>query len=212
VYAIAHAAAALAIRRVVPAAPLWSLLVGVQAVELVWIVLSLAGFEHASFVGGRVSLDFLPYSHSVASGLALAGLAYAATTFITGNRRVALAVAAAVFSHIVLDVLQHERDILLLPAPNGPRLGTGLLDLPVLDLAIELVFCLGCAWLAGGGPPLYAGMVVLNLANLPTMFQLPAVIAPIAERPWLLPVLILAQVIVTWIFVAKFGQIQRGNE
>jgi hypothetical protein len=209
VYAIAHAATALAIRRVVPPAPLWALLIGVQAVELAWIVLSLCGIEHASVRDGRVSLDFLPYSHSVASGFALAGLAYAGTTFVARNRRVALAVAVAVFSHVVLDVLQHERDILLFPAASAPRLGTGLLDVPLLDLAIELVFCLGCAWLAGGGTALYAGMVVLNLANLPTMLQLPAVVSPIAERPWLLPLLILAQVIVTWLFVAKLGQ--RGN-
>src|SRR4051794_12347714 len=118
-YAITHAAAALAIRRRVPEAPLWALLVGVQAVELVWVVLSLAGVEHASVHDGRLSLDFLPYSHSVLSGLALAGLVYVGTRAIAGERRIAIAMAVAVFSHIVLDILQHQPDILLVPAAYG---------------------------------------------------------------------------------------------
>ena len=205
-YAITHAATALVFRRRVPEAPLWALLAGVQAVELVWIVLSFVGIEHASVHDGRLTLDFLPYSHSVTSGLAVALLAYGAATVVTGDRRVALALGAAVFSHIVLDVLQHQHDILLFPAVIGPRLGTGLLDVPLLDFAIELVYCLGCAWMAGGRLALYLGMVVLNLANLPTMFQLSAVIAPVAKRPFLLPVLILSQIVVTSLFVARFGR------
>ncbi len=205
-YAITYAATALAIRRHVPEAPLWPLLVGVQAVELVWIALSLLGVEHASAHDGRISLDFLPYSHSVTSGLGASALAYIVTVIATSDRRVALVLAAPVFSHIVLDILHHERDIGLFPAAFGPRLGTGLLDIPWLDLAVEVSYCVGCAWLAGGSPALYTGMVVLNVTNLPTMLQLPAVVAPVAQRPLLLPILILAQVIITWIFVAKYGR------
>jgi hypothetical protein len=209
-YAIAHAATVLAIRRRVPEASLWAVLVGVQAVELIWIVLSLAGVERASIQGGRLALDFLPYSHSVTSGLVVAAAAYAATSATGRPRRVAWALAIAVFSHIVLDVVQHQADIRLFPAAVGPRLGTGLLDRPWLDLAIELVYCLGCAWLARGRPPLYVGMVILNLVNLPTMLQLPAVIEPVTAHPMLLPVLILGQIVITWLFVARFGR-QRGQ-
>jgi len=202
-YAITHAAAALAIRRRVPEAPLWALLVAVQAVELVWVVLSLAGVEHASVHHGRLTLDVLPYSHSVVSGLGLAAVAYAGTAALTRERRIAWAVAVAVFSHVVLDILHHEPDILLAPAAVGPRLGTGLLDYPWLDFSIELACCLGCAWLAGGGAILYSGMVVLNAINLPTMLQLPALIGPISRHLWLLPLVILFQVVVTWVFVAR---------
>jgi hypothetical protein len=205
VYAITHAATALAIRRAVPEAPLWQLLVGVQAVELVWIVLSLAGVEHAAVHDGRIALDFLPYSHSVTSGVVVAGLAYASKIAATRERRVAAALAAAVFSHVVLDILHHQPDILLFPAAVGPRLGTGLLTLPWLDLTLELSYCFGCAWLAGGTFALYAGMLLLNVANLPTMLQLPAVVAPVAARPMLLPLLILVQIVITWLFVAKFS-------
>jgi len=205
-YAIAHASSALAIRRRVPEAPLWPLLVAAQAVELVWIVLSLAGVEHASVHEGRLSLDFLPYSHSVTSGLVVAALAYAAATRVTRNRRVAVALAVAVFSHIVLDVLHHQPDILLFPARLGPRLGTGLLDLPVLDFAIELLYCLCCARLGGGGTALYVGIALFNLADLPMMLQLSTVMAPVLERARLLPLFILAQIVVTSAFVARFGQ------
>jgi hypothetical protein len=205
VYAITHAATALVLQRRVPEAPLWALLVGVQAVELVWVALSLAGIEHATVHDGRIALDFLPYSHSVTSGAVLAGLVYLAAAAVTRRRPVALALAAAVFSHIVLDVLHHQPDILLFPAPVGPRLGTGLLTVPWLDLTLELAYCVTCAWLAQGGFALYTGMLVFNVANLPTMLQLPAVVAPVAARPALLPLLILAQIIVTWLFVAKFG-------
>ena len=204
-YAIAHAATTLAIRRRVPEAPLWAVLVGVQAVELVWIALSLAGIERASIHDGQIALDFLPYSHSVTSGLVVAALAYAATIGTGRPRRVAWALAIAVFSHIVLDVVHHQRDIRLVPAAWGPRLGTGLLQVPWLDLMIELAYCLACAWWARGGPALYAGMVILNLANLPTMLQLPAVVAPVAAHPALLPILILAQIVITWLFIARFG-------
>ena len=79
------------------------------------------------------------------------------------------------------------------------------MELPWLDLAVELAYCLACAWWAGGGAALYAGMVILNVANLPTMLQLPAVVAPVAAHPTLLPVLILAQIVITWLFIARFG-------
>lgn len=204
-YAISHAATALALKRRYPRVPLWPLLLSVQAIELVWVVLTLTGVEHVSVVDAHVALDFLPYSHSVLSTAALAFFAMALLWRSAPKRELAVAVALGVFSHVVLDLVQHQSDIFLLPTGTGPRLGLGLMNAPWLNLAVELAFGAACVWLVGGGRRLLAGVVLFNLANLPTMFQLPQVVAPIIAHPALLPVLILAQIVVTWLFVARFA-------
>jgi hypothetical protein len=77
-YAISHAATALLLKKRWPDVPLWPLLIGAQAIELLWIVLTLFGVEHFSVHQGRISLDFLPYLHSVTSALLLAVVVAAA--------------------------------------------------------------------------------------------------------------------------------------
>ena len=110
-------------------------------------LLTLFGVEHFSAHQGRVSLDFLPYSHSVTSAILLAVVVAAALRTALPRRDLALAAGLAIFSHVVLDVAQHQPDILLLPASVGPRLGTGLLDRPLLNLAVELAYGVACWWI-----------------------------------------------------------------
>ena len=47
-YAISHATTALALKRRYPIAGMWSLLVSVEAVELLWVVFIYAGIEVVS--------------------------------------------------------------------------------------------------------------------------------------------------------------------
>lgn len=75
-YAITHAATALVLKRRYPAVAWWPLLVAVQAVELLWVVFTYAGVEHVAYTPDAIHLDFLPYSHSVFTGLALASIAW----------------------------------------------------------------------------------------------------------------------------------------
>src|SRR5438105_12258608 len=103
-YAISHAATALALKRRWPTAGLWPLLVSVQAIELLWVVFVYGGLERPLYTRDAVHLNFLPYSHSVASTVLVAFLCWAFVRYLRGNRLLATAVAVGVFSHIVLDI------------------------------------------------------------------------------------------------------------
>lgn len=200
-YAISHAATALVLKRRFPEASLWPLLIAVQAVELIWVALTYAGIEHVSVVADRVHLDFLPYSHSVATGLLIGLAAWAAMSGSSTRRRIGLALAIGVFSHIVLDIVHHEPDIRLLPFPWGPRLGLGLVRWPLADLLVETAFCVLCWLYFRGSLALLVGLVFLNLLNLPAMFPHPSMGETIAAHPAVLTTLILIQIVLTWIAV-----------
>jgi len=122
-----------------------------------------------------------------------------------------VAVGLGVFSHIVLDIVQHQPDIQLLPLPFGPRMGLRLMDAPMLNLAVEMAFGALCWYVYRGSGRMLVGIVLFNLANLPAMLQLPAVVDPIVARPALLPALILAQIVVTWVFVASCARSPQGT-
>ena len=75
-YAITHASTALALKRKFPRVGLWPLLISVQLVELLWILFTYLGIEHSQITPDAIHLDYLPYSHSVGTGLLLAALAW----------------------------------------------------------------------------------------------------------------------------------------
>jgi hypothetical protein len=66
-YAISHAATALVLKHRYPAVAWWTLLVAVQAAELLWVVFTYAGVEHVAYTADAVHLDFLPSRYSSAS-------------------------------------------------------------------------------------------------------------------------------------------------
>jgi hypothetical protein len=179
---------------------LWPLLISVQFVELLWILFTYLGIEHFRITPEAVHLDFLPYSHSIGTGLLLAGLAYA---FGRAGRRtnVGVAVALGVLSHIVLDIIHHEPDIALLPMAWGPRFGLNLQSIPALDFVVELLFCIACWKLFGGSRGLLIGIVVFNLINLPLMFPPAGSLAQLGTSRVKLPTVILIQIIATWLVV-----------
>src|SRR3954464_1834936 len=164
-YAISHASAALALKKKYPRVGPWPLLIAVQAVELLWVIFTYLGIEHVSTTPNKVHLDFLPYSHSIVTGLFLAGLAWG---FGKSVRRtyIGTAIALAVLSHVVLDLIQHDPNIALLPMAWGPRFGLGLASYPALDFLVELAFCFGCWKFFGGSRGLLIGIVIFNLLNL----------------------------------------------
>src|SRR6059058_4518023 len=75
-YAITHASAALALKRKFPRVGLLPLLMSVQFVELLWILFTYLGIEHARISPNAIHLDFLPYSHSITTGLVLAAITW----------------------------------------------------------------------------------------------------------------------------------------
>jgi membrane-bound metal-dependent hydrolase YbcI (DUF457 family) len=152
-----------------------------------------------------IHLDFLPYSHSVFTGALLAALAW-----IMGRSahrsNVGAAIALGIFSHIVLDIIHHEPNIALLPIAWGPRFGLNLQGYPLLDFVIELGFCVLCWKIFGGSKGLLIGIVIFNLLNIPLMFPRPGSLAPIVQHPFILPTVILVQIVATWLVVWWFGQ------
>jgi len=204
-YAIAHASTALVLKRRYPRIGLWPLLISVQFVELLWIPFTYLSIEHSRITPTAVHLDFLPSSHSIGTGILLAALAIA---FGKVGRRtsVGIAVALGVLSHILLDIIQHEPNIALLPMAWGPRIGLNLQAIPLLDFLVELIFCIACWKIFDGSRELLIGLVVFNLLNLPLMFAPGTFLVDLANHPFILPTVILIQVVATWLVVWWFAR------
>jgi hypothetical protein len=199
-YAISHASAALAFKKKYPRVGLWPLLIAVQAVELLWIIFTYLGIEHVSTTPDKIHLDFLPYSHSIFTGLFLAALAWG---FGKSVRRtyVGTAIGLAILSHIALDIIHHEPDIALLPLVWGPRIGLNLQAYPLADLIVELAFCVLCWKYFGGSRGLLIGIVIFNLLNIPLMFPRPGIGTMVAQHHSLLPTIILIQIVASWLLI-----------
>jgi len=177
----------------------------VQLVELLWVVFTYLGIEHARVTPDAIHLDFLPYSHSVFTGALLAAIALLMGKTVHRSN-VGIAIALGIFSHIVLDIIHHEPNITLLPMAWGPRLGLNLQGYPLLDFIVELGFCIGCWKIFGGSRGLLIGIVIFNLIDIPLMFPRPGSLTPIVEHPFILPTVILVQIVATWVFVWWFGR------
>jgi hypothetical protein len=159
-------------------------------------VLTYLGIEHQSVdPNSYLHLDYLPYSHSLLTGSGSAMVAYAVLRWGFDRPHLALAVALAMASHIVYDLIQHEPDIQLAPGLDQPRFGLDLAGLPAIDFLIELALSIGCWWYLRGGWGLLIGVVVLNLTNLPMMFGDGSAGSLLANRA-ILPTIILLQTLV----------------
>jgi hypothetical protein len=184
---------------------LWPLLISVQLVELLWILFTYLGIERPRITPDAIHLDFLPYSHSVTTGVILAAIAWG---FGKAVRRtnVGAAIALAILSHVLLDLIHHEPNIALLPMQWGPRFGLNLQGYPILDFLVELAFCVACWAFFRGTRGLLIGIVIFNLLDIPLMFPRPDTFAPLVEHPSLLPTLILIQIVATWVVVWWLGK------
>ncbi len=145
-----HYAAGLALKGKVPEAPTWGILVGVGVLDILFGPFVLMGIEQVTLTPGQspgFSLDHIDWSHSLVTSviwLALFGL-----LFVQFGRRVMWVMAAAVFSHFVLDFVMHPADLALWPGSNI-HLGLGLWrSLPTGWWFVELclvVALLGYYW------------------------------------------------------------------
>jgi hypothetical protein len=202
-FAINHAATGLVIKRAFPHVPLPWILLSVQGMELVWVALNYLGVEktttedEVSYVGD-IHLSRMPFSHSVATMLGVAFVAWLVLRLL-GLPAIGWAVAIGVTSHLVLDLVTHDADITPAPFVGSPRLGLGLYArYPSAAFAVELVYGVLCWRTYRGSFLLLAVIVVFNLANLP-MFskRLGKVLQPLAGHPRLIVTVILIQIVVT---------------
>ncbi len=206
-YAAAHVTVALAAKKKVPSAPLFPMMVAVQASELVWILLSYLGVEHILVDKyGVLHLDFLAYSHSVASALAIGVLGWGILALYFGKPKLGALFGLLLMSHVALDIVQHEPNIQLAPGIYHPLLGLGLQAIPALDFVVELGLGIGCWYYFGGGWKLLAAIVGLNLTNLPLMFSPAGSAYALATNHYILPTIVLAQTLMAWGLIYLFAR------
>ena len=210
-YAINHAATALLLKKKEPTAPIWPLLISVQAVEILWVLFNYMGIEHFKITEGRLHLDYLPYSHSVFSGVLIALLSYVIIRWSFKNKVLATVFAIGILSHIVLDMIFHEKDIRLSPFSDTPAWGLGIIDYPILNFILEFIYGIFCWWYFKGNRALLITIIIFNVLDLPVMLASGKALNVFISYPFMLPTFILIQILLTWYFVAKFSKQKKNN-
>ena len=183
---LGHFAVGLAAKRVAPRTSLATLFAAAQFVDLVWPVLVLLGVESLRIDPGNTAftpLDFVhyPWTHSLLMAVAWGagfGLLYRART---GYQRGAIAAAALVASHWVLDLISHRPDLPLAPGLST-KVGLGLWNSVPATMIVEVaLLAAGLAvYLAAtrarnwrGSLPLWALVAVLLLIYVGNLSQVP---------------------------------------
>ena len=212
-FAIDHAATALLLKRRFPAVRIAPMLIAVQAMELAWVALNYLGIERTTTEAAvrsvaDIHLAYMPYSHSVATGLGAALLAWLTIELGFGRQALGRAVGLGIASHLVLDLLTHGHDIVLWPGLASPRLGLGLYETaPFAAFLVEMAYGVACWRVYRGGAGLLAVVVLGNLANLSFLsVAIPGPEVFLAGRPMLLVSVILVQIVVTMVLVGAFSR------
>ncbi|PYQ57765.1 MAG: hypothetical protein DMF53_21805 [Acidobacteria bacterium] len=131
---VGHEAIGLAGRAKTPWISLGTWLMAVQFLDLLWPIFLLLGWEHVRIAPGITKLcpfDFYDYpiSHSLVGALGWSVVFAVGYLFLGRSERAlrsrgALLLGAGVFSHWLLDLIVHRRDLPILP--HGPYVGLGL--------------------------------------------------------------------------------------
>jgi len=132
-----------------PEIPLWVLFVAVQLLDVAWAPLVLAGIEKVRIVPGvtasnPLDLYYMPFTHSLVAALVWSAAAFAIYALASRRRHAAsaaLIVAAAVFSHWILDLVVHRPDLPLYD--NAAKVGLGLWNFPAVAFGLEAFVLFG---------------------------------------------------------------------
>jgi hypothetical protein len=141
---IGHYGVSLAAKRVDGRLSLGWLFLAVQFPDILWAVLFLLGVEKARIIPGvtavrAVDLFYIPYSHSLMASLLWAGAIYALFRLLPSRAglhkgTIAIAMALAVLSHFVLDVVVESN----LPLyGDAAKIGLGLGNNAVAAYIVE---------------------------------------------------------------------------
>ena len=150
---VGHYSVAFACRTERNKIPLWVLFIAVQFLDYIWATLVLLGIEKLRVIKGFTAgsmLDsyFHPYSHSLIMAIfwsVVAALIYKMVCGCDGrhySKSVPLIIGLAVFSHWILDLIAHPRDLAIYD--NTWKVGFGLWKYRDPEFALEI------ALLAGG--------------------------------------------------------------
>ena len=215
-FAINHAATALIVKKRFPEAPMWLLLISVQLMEMLWVALNYIGVEYSTtenMVSSvlDVHLSYMPYSHSILSTFVLCFVAWFTISKWFNKPPVAWAVAIAIASHLVLDLLTHSQDIAFAPLVNMDKFGLGLYAMPMLAFIFETVYGIFCWWIYRGSNALLLTIVLFNLANFSFLSTtISGLEVYLANNPMLLTTVVFIQIVVTLVLVGVRSR--RGTE
>lgn len=221
---VGHIGAGLALKRVEPRLNLGALLFAALFADALLWLLVLAGVEsvgHPVNAGrGRFFTFVFPYSHGLAASIGWSALAALLGWFASqgagGGARVACALAAAVFSHFVLDLIVHVPDMPLLGGESA-KLGLGLWRSMPVAIAFELALAaaglalyLQRARLARGRAALVVGLVVLASAMTASGPYIPGPPPPPAALAAASLATVFAVVLVGFAVERRFSAVLRG--
>jgi len=149
---VGHYGVSFVAKKSVASIPLWVLFIAVQVLDIAWAPLVLLGIEKVRIVPGitasnPLDLYYMPYTHSLVAALLWSAGAF--VIFRLARRRddmaAALVVAAAVFSHWVLDFVVHRPDLPFYD--DAIKVGLGLWNQPVIAFGLEATLLFGGTWL-----------------------------------------------------------------
>ncbi len=142
-----HYSVSYIVKKVDPTIKLWHLFLAAQWLDLVWSPLILLGIEkadtHHPLPASPIHLTYIPYSHGLVAALLWSIVALFAYRLTVGCRQSyasAALVATTVFSHWLLDLIVHDRDLPLLG--NRFKVGFGVYHSIFWSFAIEATLLL----------------------------------------------------------------------
>src|SRR5437763_15002185 len=144
---VGHYSVAFAVRTEQNKIPLWVLFVAVQFLDYLWATLVLLVIEKLRVIegfsaGSMLDSYFHPYSHSLIAAViwsSVAGIGYNPLCDWLGyayRKSAALIVGLTVFSHWILDLIAHPRDLAIYG--NKWKVGFGLLNYGDPEFALEI--------------------------------------------------------------------------
>lgn len=151
-----HLGVGFAAKVVAPKAPLWSLLLASETLDLWSAVFLTSGMEKMATyeMNFRDGLSILtpgsiPWSHGLLMALIWSLLFGVITYLLLKDRRAGIVLGVVVLSHWMLDFLVHTPDLPLLFA-SSPKVGLGLWGSGpglLVSLVLELILLGGGAWI-----------------------------------------------------------------
>ena len=149
---VGHYGVAFGAKPAAPAVPLWVYFIAVQWLDVVWSILVLAGIEKLRIVPGftqanAYDLYYMPYTHGLPGAIVLSLALGSVVAAVVAQQRGAafLTVSAAAFSHWILDLIVHVRDLPLYD--NTDKVGFGLWRHVAISFPLELLVLIAGAWI-----------------------------------------------------------------
>jgi len=169
---VGHYGVAFAVKTERNRIPLWVLFIAVQFLDYIWATLVLLGIEKLRVIKGFTAGSMLdsyyhPYSHSLIAAILWSSVAVVGYNSLCSRlgysyrKSTALIVGVAVFSHWILDLLAHPRDLPIYD--NTWKVGFGLWNYRDLEFGLEIAL-------------LAAGIILYLVRNAPSVARKKAVI------------------------------------